>query len=122
MKIKSLCIAAALVGNALCAGAAYAGDADFTLVNRTGYPIRSIYIAPAKSKTWGNDRLGDGILDPNRQRLIKFSNHAQCVQSLNVTFDDDGSEVEWEDFNLCEVNKITLKYNRKTGQVSADEE
>jgi len=122
MKIKNLCIAAALVGNALCAGAAYAGDADFTLVNRTGYPIRSIYIAPAKSKTWGNDRLGDGILDSNRQRLIKFSNKAQCVQSLNVTFDDDGSEVEWEDFNLCEVNKITLKYNRKTGQVSADEE
>lgn len=122
MKIKNLCIAAALVGNALCAGAAYAGDADFTLVNRTGYPIRSIYIAPAKSKTWGNDRLGDGILDSNRQRLIKFSNKAQCVQSLNVTFDDDGSEVEWEDFNLCEVNKITLKYNRKTGKVSADEE
>lgn len=122
MKIKSLCIAAALVGNALCAGAAYAGDADFTLVNRTGYPIRSIYIAPAKSKTWGNDRLGDGILEANRQRLIKFSNRAQCVQSLNVTFDDDGSEVEWEDFNLCELNKITLKYNRKTGKVSADEE
>lgn len=122
MKINTLCIAAALAGNALCAGVAYAGDADFTLVNRTGYPIRSIYIAPAKSKTWGNDRLGDGILDSNRQRLIKFSNHAQCVQSLNVTFDDDGSEVEWEDFNLCEVNKITLKYNRKTGQVSADEE
>lgn len=117
MKIKMLVIATAFLGTA-----AFAGDADFTLVNKTGYPIRSVHIAPAKSKTWGNDRLGEGILAPNKARLIKFSNKAQCLQSLNVTFDDDGSEVEWDDFNLCELNKITLKYNRKTGDVSADEE
>ncbi len=122
MKLKTLVIAAALMGNALLASSAYAGDADFTLVNKTGYPIRSVHIAPAKSKTWGNDRLGDGILSDKKSRLIKFSNKAQCVQSLNITFDDDGSEVEWDDFNLCELNKITLKYNRKTGDVSADEE
>ena len=43
-------------------------------------------------------------------------------ESLNVTFDDDGSEVEWENFDLCKLEKITLKYNRKTREVSADEE
>ena len=122
MKITLLVAAAAILSNGLFAGAAMAGDADFTLVNKTGYPIRSIYIAPAKSKSWGNDRLGEGILATGKSRLIKFSNKAQCKQILNVTFDDDGSEVEWEEFDLCEINKITLKYNRKTGEVSADEE
>ncbi len=122
MKMKALFCAAAIVASGFVATPVIAGDADFTLVNRTGYPIRSIYIAPAKSKTWGNDRLGDGILDANKQRLIKFSNKAQCKQSLNITFDDDGSEVEWEEFDLCEINKIVLKYNRKTGDVSADTE
>lgn len=106
----------------LLSSAAQAGDADFTLVNKTGYPIRSVHIAPSASKSWGNDRLGEGILGNNKSRLIKFSNKAQCKQSLNVTFDDDGSEVEWEDFDLCQLNKITLKYNRKTGSVSAEEE
>ncbi len=122
MKLKLVAIAAAMLGHALFANVAIAGDADFTLVNKTGYPIRSVHIAPAKSKSWGNDRLGEGTLGNGKKRLIKFSNKAQCVQSLNVTFDDDGSEVEWEDFNLCEINTITLKYNRKTGEVSADEE
>lgn len=122
MKMKMVVIAAAILSNGLFAGAATAGDADFTLVNKTGYPIRSIYIAPAKSKTWGNDRLGEGILAAGKSRLIKFSNKAQCKQALNITFDDDGSEVEWDEFDLCELNKITLKYNRKTGDVSADEE
>jgi hypothetical protein len=37
-------------------------------------------------------------------------------------FDDDGSEVVWEGFDLCEINKITLKYNRSTKEVSADTE
>lgn len=120
--MKMVVIATAILSNGLFAGAASAGDADFTLVNKTGYPIRSIYIAPAKSKTWGNDRLGEGILAAGKSRLIKFSNKAQCKQALNITFDDDGSEVEWDEFDLCELNKITLKYNRKTGDVSADEE
>ncbi len=122
MKLKALFFGAAILASSVVAAPAFAGDADFTLVNKTGYTIRSVYIAPAKSKTWGNDRLGDGVLDHGKQRLIKFSNKAQCVQSINITFDDDGSEVEWDGFDLCELNKITLKYNRKTGDVSADTE
>ena len=121
MKKFSL-LAASFLGASLLAGAAAAGDADFTLVNKTGYPIRSVYLAPADSKTWGPDRLGDGILENNRSRLIKFSDKAKCKQHLAVTFEDDGSEVEWDTFNLCEIDKITLKYNRKTNVVSADTE
>ena len=101
---------------------AFAGDADFTLVNRTGYAIREVYIAPSRSAKWGNDRLGDGTLGNGRQRLFKFSDKASCKQDLQVVFDDDASEVVWEDFDLCEINKITLKYNRSTKEVSADTE
>ncbi|MFZ4479877.1 MAG: hypothetical protein ACOYNZ_08305 [Rhodoferax sp.] len=44
------------------------------------------------------------------------------MQDLKVVFDDDESEVTWEEVDLCEINKITLKYNRKSGAVSADTE
>lgn len=99
-----------------------AGDADFTLVNRTGYAIREVYIAPSKSTNWGNDRLGDGTLGNGRQRLFKFSDKSSCKQDLQVIFDDDASEVVWENFDLCVINKITLKYNRSSKTVSADTE
>ena len=104
------------------AGTAFAGYADFTLVNRTGYTIREVYIAPSKSGSWGKDRLGDGTLGNTRQRLFKFSDKASCKQDLQVIFDDDGSDVVWEGFDLCTIDKITLKYNRLTKEVSADTE
>lgn len=101
---------------------AFAGDADFTLLNRTGFPIREVYIAPSKSSNWGKDRLVDGMLANGRQKLFKFSDKSSCKQDLQVVFDDDASEVVWEGFDLCEINKITLKYNRSTKDVSADSE
>jgi hypothetical protein len=55
---KSLIVAASLAIGQL----AFAGDADFTLTNRTGYDIESVYITPSKSKSWGQDRLGRSIL------------------------------------------------------------
>ncbi|HYE70292.1 MAG TPA: hypothetical protein VEA35_04285 [Ramlibacter sp.] len=99
---------------------ALAGDADFTLVNRTGYSIREVYISAANRNSWGNDRLGDGTLENGRSKLFKFSDRAACKQDLMVVFDDDGSKVTWEDFDLCEINKITIKYNRGSRTVSAD--
>jgi len=99
-----------------------AGDADFTLVNRTGYAIAEVYITPANKNNWGRDRLGRNVLDNGRAKLFTFSDSANCMQDIMVVFDDDGSKVVWEDFDLCALNKITLRYNRKTDVVSADVE
>lgn len=106
----------------LASGSALAGAADFTLVNRTGYDLREVYISPSNKNAWGKDRLGDFVMEHNKQRLFKFSDKSACKQDLKVVFDDDSSEVIWEDFDLCELNKITLRYNRKTNIVSADTE
>ena len=37
-------------------------------------------------------------------------------------FDDNDAEVTWEDLDLCEINKLTLKYNRAAKTVSAIKE
>ncbi len=101
---------------------AASANADFTLVNRTGYDLREIYISPANKNSWGRDRLGRNLLENGRSRKFVFSDSASCVQDLKVVFDDDGSEAIWEDFNLCELDKITLKYNRRTREVTAESE
>lgn len=96
-----------------------AGEADFTLVNRTGYTLREIYLSPSKSNTWGKDRMGDDVLENGKSRLFKFGEKGACMQDLKVVFEDDGSDVTWEGFDLCSINKITLRYNRKSGETTA---
>ena len=103
-------------------GVVQAGAADFTLVNRTGYTLREVYLSPSHKDSWGNDRMGQGYLENGKSRLFKFSPKSACQQDLKVVFDDDESEVVWEEFDLCEINKITLKYSRKNRTVSADVE
>lgn len=87
---------------------------------RTGYTLREVYVSPSHKNAWGNDRMGQGYLDNGKSRLFKFADKSSCKQDLKVVFDDDESEIIWEDFDLCEINKITLKYNRKSREVSAD--
>jgi hypothetical protein len=119
MLFKNLFITAALTSTAT---ATLAGEADFTLVNRTGYEIREVYISAANRNNWGRDRLGDGSLQHARSKLFKFSDRASCKQDIMVVFEDDNSKVTWEDLDLCEINKLTIKYNRSTNTVSADAE
>lgn len=122
MKIVKHGLLLSAIASLLASGVAFAGDADFTLLNRTGYTLREVYVSPSHKNAWGNDRMGQGYLDNGKSRLFRFSDKSSCKQDLKVVFDDDESEVIWEDFDLCEINKITLKYNRKSREVSADTE
>ena len=103
--------------------AAHAGDADFTLTNRTGFGIESIFVAPTKSKTWGSDFLGEGTLRNGASRLIGFSKKSNhCIYDLRIHWVGYGEDEDttWERLDLCAINKITLRYNRKTNETFAD--
>lgn len=119
--LKFMTLVGATVVSLSCMSA-IAGDADFTLVNSTGYTLRGVFLTPTRSKSWGNDRLGDGDLANGRSRLIKFRDSANCLQDLAVFIDDDTTETVWEDLDLCEINKLTLRYNRSTKVVTATKE
>ena len=103
------------------ANAAVAGDADFTLTNRTGYDIESVYVAPSKQKDWGNDHLGKSVLADGRSRFIAFDKSKNtCIYDMSISWvgysaDED---VVWEKLNLCEIHQITLRYNPRTKQTS----
>ncbi|WP_249417615.1 hypothetical protein [Pusillimonas minor] len=115
--MKNIAVAAVLFASM---GAAFAADADFTLVNKTGYAIEEVYISPSQKDAWGKDRLGEYQFANGEARKFKFGDTNNCQQDIKVVFSDDESEVQWDDINLCELNKITLRYNRSTNEVSAD--
>jgi hypothetical protein len=121
INISKIALAFALAASAAASSTVFAarGDADFSLVNATGYPIRELYVSTSKSDSWGNDKLGRNVLANGSKKNLSFGDSAHCKQDMQVVFDDDESTVTWENIDLCEINKLTLKYNRSTGAVTA---
>ena len=113
-------ISVLLAGLTILCSPVLAQQADFQLANKTGYPIRELYVTSTKSKNWGSDLLDRHIIEDGETWKISFApNKSQCIQDIMIVFDDDGSEVTWEKFDLCSIQKITLRYNRKTNETTA---
>jgi hypothetical protein len=104
---------------ALLPVAASAAEQDFTLINRTGYQIDEVYVAKPSSSSWGRDIMGDGVLENGAKKMIHFvPTTTACDWQIAVKF-SDGSNVEWDAFDLCTIHTITLKYNKGSGETSA---
>jgi hypothetical protein len=98
---------------AIGAGLLRAGDQDFVLVNKTGYDIDEVYVAPANEKEWGEDIMGQDTLDNGDKVTIEFSHkEKECAWDMKIVFSDK-EEAVWEDFDLCKVREITLRYDGK---------
>lgn len=104
----------------LCAQGAVAGNQDFTLVNKTGYEIGEVYVAPSKSDEWEEDVLGQDVLVDGDRVDITFSRKTKsCFWDMKVVYTIDNTTAEWDRFNLCEVSKIKIFYNAETDSTSA---
>ena len=94
--------------------ALFGGDQDFTLTNKTGFIISSLYAAPLKDRMWGNDILGEDEMSSGKSLDITFTGYGgKCRFDLMVK-DQDDNEYTVEDINLCEIHKITFTYKGKT--------
>jgi hypothetical protein len=97
----------------LAAGPALAGNQDFVLVNKTGYQIDEVYVSQATSKNWGKDVMGEDALDANARVKITFDAPDNvCRWDLKVKY-NDGDTAEWGNLNLCNINTVTLYWDRK---------
>ena len=112
--------ALAAVGLFLFSGAALAASQDFTIVNKTGYSLKHIYVSEASNNSWDEDILGRDVLNDSESLDVKFGKADKtCKWDMKVTYDDNETAV-WENLNLCEINKITLRWNKSTGVTSAN--
>lgn len=113
-------MALAAVGMSFATAAAAQGRQDFTLVNKTGYTIDQVYVAPSTSDDWEEDVLGRDVLENGQQVHITFSRSTQtCNWDLQVVY-DDGEKAEWTKFNLCQISSISISYDRSTGRTWAE--
>lgn len=112
-------LAAAAFASILSFAPAMAGQQDFTIVNKTGYAIKHIYVSEANNNSWDEDVLGRDVLNDSEYFELEFGKGDKtCKWDMKVAY-DDGETAVWEDLNLCQISKLTLKWNQKTGVTSA---
>jgi hypothetical protein len=97
-------------------------ELDFTLVNKTGYAIRALYIGATGTGDWvKEDEVLKGRPFPDGKSYdIKFSprNKAEKWDIMVTWADGDGSE-EWLGLKLTEIEKVTLVYDKEKDQTKA---
>lgn len=94
----------------LISEAASASHLNFTLYNGGSKPIYSLYVAPARSTTWGSNILGKDFLDVRESRKITFpgqSNDSPCMYDIMAKLSDNTTREGR--FNLCETKDVTVK-------------
>jgi hypothetical protein len=87
------------------------GDQDFTVVNKTGVVINSLYVSPSKEDDWEEDILGQDQLANGASVDISFSPKEQAALWDLKVEDSDGNALIWTGINLLEISKVTLFYN-----------
>ena len=103
-------------------GSAQAADQDFSIVNRTGYQIDSVYVSPVNVRNWGEDVMGKDALADGETVNITFPNRTNtCNWDLKVKF-NDGDESTWSNMNLCRISKVSLFWDRNSNQTRAQSE
>jgi len=111
---------AAIALFAVTSSKAFAGDQDFTVVNKTGVEIHKLFVSPHSSDDWDEDILGKDTLADGESLDIKFSRSAKSAHWDLKIEDAHGNSVTWENLNLLEISKVTL--HNKDGKPTAEVE
>jgi len=95
---------------------------DFTLINKTGYTIEHIYVAPTSQRNWGDNIMGKQLLLNGESVDISFDSQETAKKwDIYVTWEgyEADEDVYWVGFDLSEISEITLYYNAETGKTTA---
>jgi hypothetical protein len=105
---------------ALLSAAAFAQDnRNVSVVNGTGYGIKFLGFNNPGDDDWSDNELGN-VFANGQSIYVKFNNADKgCVWNFRISWADPGyPDVLWRDVNLCELDKLTLKWDRNTNETS----
>jgi hypothetical protein len=103
----------------LAAGTALAQETSFSLINETDQPIKALYVSPNDLNMWGPDILGN-VIQIGQSRQVRFKQSPDvCISDLMAVFVDGTSKAVWQNFNLCQVTEMRLRYDRYSGVATA---
>lgn len=95
---------------ALAATLAFAGEQDFTVVNKTGVEIHRLFVSPHSADEWGEDILGKDTLGDGESVDIRFGAREKHAHWDLRIEDSEGNAITWENLNLLEISKVILHF------------
>ena len=85
-----------------------ASNADFDLLNNSSESILFVYVSPIEATSWGEDKLGAGVVvDPGNRMTIRMPKDGQCQFDVRVGYKDRRFE-ERRGQNLCTLTDIVF--------------
>lgn len=84
-------------------------DPSFIFVNRSGEPIREVYVSLTSQRSWGRDRLGPNqILPPGASMPIGLPRAGVCTVDMRVVY-MDGRILEQRNIETCSIRNYAWR-------------
>lgn len=78
-----------------------------TIANRSTLSITEIYVSPASTDAWGDDRLADAILEPGRTLRLRLGRLRDCAFDFLLIYEDASREERLAQ-NLCRGRQVVF--------------
>jgi hypothetical protein len=92
----------------LTSTAAVAAD-DYAIINETGMEITALHMSPNNQDDWGDDILGQDLLEDGDECGIEFHpDDEECAYDIKIV-DGDGKGWVVMNIDLCKYTKVTFK-------------
>ena len=89
------------------------GEREVTLANRSSMPITEAYVSPTSAEAWGDDRLGEAVLEPGRTLRLRLGRLRDCAFDVLVIY-QDASREERPAQNLCRNRQVAFDGKART--------
>lgn len=94
---------------------------DFTLVNRTGYSIKLLYIGPSNNPEWTDEMefLKGKEFKTGTQMGVRFNPKTKSKKwDIMVKWTDGSKSAEWLGLDLTTIEKLTILYDADTDKTT----
>lgn len=117
--MKSLFLGLVVAIAALAATPSYsADDRNVTVVNGTGYGIKFLGFNNPGDNDWSDNELSS-VMGNGKSIYVKFNNADKgCKWNIKIVWADEDTAVLWQNIDLCQIDEITLRYDRASDQTS----
>lgn len=83
------------------------GDREIGIANHGQRGVVELYVSPQTADAWGQDRLGDDVLDPGQSIRLKLGRMRDCTFDVLVVYDDTSRE-EQRGVNACRTRELAF--------------
>jgi hypothetical protein len=71
---------------------------SINIVNNTGYTIYTLFVSPSESDEWGEDVLGENVLENGKTFTVQLESSLSQVSVYDIGVEDEDGDtyVKWE--------------------------